>query len=73
MIELRYIFIIKVSYLIFRKLLELFVLIDVWGFDEDVVKVLENMRLVDENLIYKYVILFSGKYFKFVMKDLEVM
>lgn len=53
--------------------MELFVLIDVWGFDEDVVKVLEDMRLVDENLIYKYVILFSGKYFKFVMKDLEVM
>lgn len=45
---------------------------DVWGFDEDAVKVLENMRPADENLIYKYAILLGGKHFKPITKDVEV-
>lgn len=49
-----------------------FVWTDVWGFDEDAVKVLENMRPADENLIYKYAILLGEKAFKPVKKDLEV-
>ena len=52
--------------------MELFVLIDVWGFDEDAVKVLEDMRPADENLIYKYAILLGGKHFKPVTNDSEV-
>ena len=52
--------------------MELFVLIDVWGFDEDAVKVLQNMRPADENLIYKYAILLGGKHFKPGTKDSEV-
>ena len=52
--------------------MELFALIDVWGFDEDAVKVLENMRPADENLIYKYAILLGGKHFKPITKDSEV-
>ncbi|KAL9965739.1 hypothetical protein ACROYT_G029581 [Oculina patagonica] len=43
----------------------------VWGFDEDAVKVLENMRPADENLIYKYAILLGGKHFKPITKDVE--
>ena len=43
-----------------------------WGFDEDAVKVLENMRPADENLIYKYAILLGEKAFKPVKKDVEV-
>ena len=39
----------------------LFFFADVWGFDEDAVKVLENMRPADENLIYKYAILLGEK------------
>ena len=49
-----------------------FVWTDVWGFDEDAVKVLENMRPADENLIYKYAILLGEKAFKPVKKDVEV-
>ena len=49
-----------------------FVRTDVWGFDEDAVKVLENMRPADENLIYKYAILLGEKAFKPVKKDVEV-
>lgn len=43
----------------------------VWGFDEDAVKVLENMRPADENLIYKYAILLGEKAFKPVKRDVE--
>lgn len=43
----------------------------VWGFDEDAVKVLENMRPADENLIYKYAILLGEKAFKPIKKDIE--
>lgn len=43
----------------------------VWGFDEDAVKVLENMRPADENLIYKYAILLGEKAFKPIKKDNE--
>ena len=42
-------------------LCSLFFFADVWGFDEDAVKVLENMRPADENLIYKYAILLGEK------------
>ena len=52
--------------------MELSALIDIWGFDEDAVKVLENMRPADESLIYKYAILLAGKHFKPVTKDAEV-
>ena len=50
----------------------MFTLIDVWGFDEDAVKVLANMRPADENLIYKYAVLLGGKKLKPVRKDSEV-
>jgi len=43
----------------------------VWGFDEDAVKVLANMRPADENLIYKYAVLLGGKKLKPVRKDSE--
>lgn len=43
-----------------------------WGFDDDAVKVLENMRPADENLIYKYAILLGGKHLKSITKDIEV-
>ena len=43
-----------------------------WGFDEDAVKVLENMRPADENLIYKYAILLGEKAFKPLKKEFEV-
>lgn len=52
--------------------MKLFALIDVWGFDEDAVKVLANMRPADENLIYKYAVLLGGKKLKPVRKDSEV-
>lgn len=43
----------------------------VWGFDENAVKVLENMKPVDESLIYKYAILLGGKTLKPVTNDNE--
>ena len=43
-----------------------------WGFDENAVKVLENMKPVDESLIYKYAILLGGKTLKPVTNDNEV-
>lgn len=43
----------------------------VWGFDENAVKVLENMRPADENLIYKYAILLGEKAFKPIKRDIE--
>ena len=46
--------------------------LDVWGFDENAVKVLENMKPVDESLIYKYAILLGGKTLKPVTNDNEV-
>lgn len=46
--------------------------LDVWGFDENAVKVLETMKPVDESLIYKYAILLGGKTLKPVTNDNEV-
>ena len=46
--------------------------VDVWGFDENAVKVLENMRPADENLIYKYAILLGEKAFKPIKREIEV-
>ena len=43
-----------------------------WGFDENAVKVLENMKPADESLIYKYAILLGDKAFKKVTNDNEV-
>jgi len=35
--------------------------VDVWGFDENAVAVLENMRPADENLLMKYAILLDKR------------